>query len=301
MTGVLALLVDRCGGEPPLRVHPVVWIGHYLGWAGRRTANRAPWVAFLLGAAWWCIGAAAFTGLFWGAARALALLPLWANLLGGAILLKPLLSLRLLTDEVQGVEIALSEGLDAGRRRLSRIVSRDTSALSEGEVRESALESLSENLSDSVVAPLFWFLLLGLPGAALYRFANTADAMWGYRDHREWSGKWAARFDDVLNLIPARLTALALWCVGPRPRATSLAGLGAEARKTPSPNSGWPMAALALVSGLRFGKPGVYVLNPSGRVPISADLPGAVRRCTRAAWCVAGLMAAMELVVLLMP
>src|SRR5690606_4699726 len=131
------------------------------------------------------------------------------------LLLKPLLAWRLLREEVQGVEAALAESVEAGRARLARLVSRDVAPLSATEVRESAIESLAENLNDSVVAPLFWFVLAGLPGAALYRFANTADAMWGYRGARggrvwEWAGKWAAHADDALSWLPARLTALLL-------------------------------------------------------------------------------------------
>ena len=153
------------------------------------------------------------------------------------------------------------------------LVSRDTSNLTETEVRESAIESLAENLNDSVVAPIFWFVLFGLPGAAVYRFANTADAMWGYRGLRhgvnwEWAGKWAARADDVLSWMPARITALLLKLVS---RGIDFKNLGLEARKTPSPNSGWPMAAMALALGVHLQKPGVYVLNPSGRPPEAKD------------------------------
>jgi adenosylcobinamide-phosphate synthase len=109
----------------------------------------------------------------------------------------------------------------------------------------------------------------GLPGAAIYRFANTADAMWGYRGFRSgadwtWAGKWAARADDVLSWIPARLTALLLGVVA---GGLSLAVLVREARRTPSPNSGWPMAAMALALGTRLGKPGTYVLNAQAVSP----------------------------------
>ncbi len=121
----------------------------------------------------------------------------------------------MLKSEVQAVEKALGESLQAGRERLSWLVSRDVAVLTEVQVRESAIESLAENLNDSVVAPIFWFLLLGLPGAALYRFANTADAIWGYRGERngqiwEWGGKWTAWADDCLSWLPARLTATLL-------------------------------------------------------------------------------------------
>jgi len=203
-----------------------------------------------------------------------------ASLLLG-LALKPLLAWRMLRNEVQAVEQALQQSLLAGRERLSWLVSRDVSALSEAGVRESAIESLAENLNDSVVAPLFWFVLLGLPGAALYRFANTADAMWGYRgiyrgQRWEWAGKWAARVDDGLSWLPARLTA-ALLLLAAGLRGLRLADtLHAEAAKTPSPNSGWPMAAMALVLGVTLRKPQVYRLNPGGREAQAADTGHAV-------------------------
>lgn len=135
------------------------------------------------------------------------------------LLLKPLLAWRMLHDEVLAVELALQHSLQAGRDRLSWLVSRDTTVLDAGAVRESAIETLAENLVDSVIAPLLWFALAGLAGAVLYRFANTADAMWGYpgwrgqglhRRHWQWAGKWAARTDDALNWLPARLGAALL-------------------------------------------------------------------------------------------
>ncbi|HNE72321.1 MAG TPA: CobD/CbiB family cobalamin biosynthesis protein, partial [Giesbergeria sp.] len=152
-------------------------------------------------------------------------------------------------------------------------ISRDVAQLSASEVRESAIESLAENLNDSVVAPLFWFAVAGLPGAALYRMANTADAMWGYRGMRggrywHWAGKWAARADDVLSWLPARITALLLVLPAPAQR---LSALLREARKTPSPNSGWPMAAMALALNVRLTKPGVYRLHSAGRSPTPLD------------------------------
>ena len=228
----LALLVDHFLGEPPVRWHPVVWMGHYLGWAGRRIAPAAGSPAihkdfkrFSAGALAWFAGAAmvlvASSALQWAAWQ----LPAWGAVLLTGLALKPLLAWRMLRDEVQAVEAALATSLDAGRAQLGRLVSRDVSQLSAEEVRESAIESLAENLNDSVVAPVFWFVLFGLPGAALYRFANTADAMWGYRGRWEWAGKWAARADDVLSWLPARITALLL--AAPQPtRTTSILVLG---------------------------------------------------------------------------
>jgi adenosylcobinamide-phosphate synthase len=173
---------------------------------------------------------------------------------------------------------------------LAHIVSRDTASLDSGEIRESSLESLAENLSDSVIAPLFWFALFGLPGAAVYRFANTADAMWGYRGRWEWAGKFAARADDLLNLIPARMTAVALLLVGPN-RMPLLRRLPGEAARTTSPNSGWPMGALALSLNVRLRKPQVYALNGNGSAPSAADTSTALRRAEATAWIVAALLA----------
>ena len=207
---------------------------------------------------------------------ALGSLPWWAAGVLLGLLLKPLLAWTMLKSEVLAVEAALAESLEAGRERLSWLVSRDVTALTDTQVRESAIETLAENLNDSVVAPIFWFVLLGLPGAALYRFANTADAMWGYPgiykgQNWAWAGKWAARFDDVLSWLPARITALLL-LLATGARGLALAGrLRAEAAKTPSPNSGWPMAAMALGLDVGLRKPGVYVLNPEGRAALAQD------------------------------
>ena len=217
-----------------------------------------------------------------------------------ALLLKPLLAWRMLHDEVLAVEVALGQSLPAGRAQLARLVSRDVSALTAVQVRESAIESLAENLNDSVVAPLFWFALLGLPGAALYRFANTADAMWGYPGMRggrywQWAGKWAARADDVLSWVPARITALLLAVVA---RGLPFSTLARQARKTPSPNSGWPMAAMALALNVRLAKPGVYTLHSKGRRAGPLDTRRAARLGTQVVLAMVPVVAGLQLLVL---
>lgn len=285
---LVALGVDRLFGEPPAWAHPVVGIGRYLGLFGQRLCALKPLPAFLGGALAWLLGAVACVSIAWGLETALILnikpwrgwleLLLCAVLLG--LLFKPLLAWRMLREEVAAVEAALQQSLAAGQQQLARLVSRDTTVLTETEVRETALETLAENLNDSVVAPLFWFMLAGLPGAALYRFANTADAMWGYRGRWEWAGKWAARADDALSFIPARLTALALLA----PRLWLLPQAWREARRTPSPNGGWPMGALALRLDRRLGKPGVYVLNPAGHAVEAADGKRAQSLASQALW-----------------
>jgi adenosylcobinamide-phosphate synthase len=242
--------------------------------------------SFCAAALVWC-ALAAIVLIVSGALQwvAFALLPVWGAALVVGLLLKPMLAWRMLRGEVLAVEDALAQSLDAGRERLSWLVSRDVQGLDAAAVRESAIESLAENLSDSVVAPLFWFVLLGLPGAALYRFANTADAMWGYPGMRggrywKWAGKWAARADDVLSWLPARITAVLLWGVS-RGNGARWTDLRAQSRLTPSPNGGWPMGAMALALGVRLSKPGVYVLNAPGRAPQAADTQRAVHLASK--------------------
>lgn len=281
---LFAFALDRTFGEPPVRWHPVVWMGWYLGWAGSRIAPSScspggEARTFAAGVLAWCVGAAVVTLVGWGLQSGLQRLPPVAAAVLLALLLKPLFAWRMLRDEVLAVESALALSLDQGRQRLARLVSRDVSQLSERDVREAAIESLAENLCDSVVAPVFWFVVAGLPGAALYRFANTADAMWGYRGLRAgadwtWAGKWAARADDVLSWIPARLTAL---LIGMAAYRLPLARLRHDARRTPSPNSGWPMAAMALALDVRLGKPGQYVLNGEAAEPLLGDTARAVK------------------------
>jgi len=184
---IVAVLLDLLLLEPPVAIHPVEWMGRYLAWSGRRLPG-SPRGAFLGGACFWILGAGACAGIGWVSVRACQMVPEPFDGFAEGVCLWPLFSLRMLFSEVASVERGLSDSLEKGRGRLARIVSRDVSNLSESEVRESALESLSENLSDSVIAPLFFWAVLGLPGAFLYRFANTADACWGYRGAWEWKG-----------------------------------------------------------------------------------------------------------------
>ena len=302
----LALLVDRWLGEPAAAWHPVVWMGKALQAAGER-APREPVAQdlkrFWLFALVWCALAAIVLIVSWVVQHVLLL---GSSVLAAALLafaLKPMLAWRMLRDEVMAVEVALGQSLPAGRTRLARLVSRDVQALSADEVRESAIESLAENLNDSVIAPLFWFALLGLPGAALYRFANTADAMWGYPGMRggrywQWAGKWAARADDVLSWMPARITALLLLLVAGG-SGLPLRALVRQARKTPSPNSGWPMAAMALVLQVRLAKPGVYVLHAAGRTPGPLDTRRAARLAGLVVLAAVPLVAALQVFIVM--
>ena len=282
MAVLLALLLDRLVGEPPAWLHPVVGMGKVLGLLGKKiapcTETSKAYPSFLLGAMVWCALGAIVFAFYAMLQRMFPNLSWWWQGMLWGIWLKPLFAWRMLRSEVLAVEAALQHSLSQGRERLSWLVSRDTTQLDAGAVRESAIETLAENLSDSVVAPLLWFAIAGLPGAALYRFANTADAMWGYTGWRGqgrqrrywlWAGKWAARADDVLNWIPARLTAALLALVA---GGVSWRRLRRDAGLTTSPNGGWPMGVMALALGVRLGKPYVYVLNADALVPHSAEV-----------------------------
>ena len=213
------------------------------------------------------VAASALTAV--AAQRVLRRLPRGAALIGEAGALSTLLALRGLRVAVEGVRDALEAGdLDAARARAARdLVSRDTSQLDASELSGAAIQSLAENLSDSVVAPLLAYAAGGLPAAAAYRALNTADAMWGYRTpeylHR---GRAAARADDVANLIPARVTALYIAARSPQ-RGAALRAALRDHGQAPSPNGGWPMAAMAGGLGVRLVKRGSYSFNAEAREP----------------------------------
>ena len=296
----LAMLIDRLWGEPPTWLHPVVAMGKYLDAIGRHIApttapqnRKAANKLMLLGSLAWGFGALLVVLPALGLQLLLLQLQgayLLLGILALALLLKPMFAYRMLRTEVQAVEAALQISLAAGQARLSYLVSRETQNLNEAQVREAAIETLAENFNDSFIAPLFWFCVGGLPAAALYRYANTADASWGYigvRGGRDWThaGRFAARADDVLSWLPARITALLILIAAQAGfTAKNIKRLLNEAPKTPSPNSGWPMAAMALVLYVSLGKPGVYRLHPKGRAPQAADLHAALAitaRCWR--------------------
>lgn len=293
---LLALGLDLLLGEPPGRRHPVVWMGRLVEGLERRAPEGGPWRRLAYGAAaeTVCLGAALFPA--WLAERLLRG-RWWLGDLAVAVALKPAFALRALFESFGRVERALRDGdLPEARREVGRVVSRRVDDLDEERVAAAAVESLAENACDSVVAPLLYYAALGLPGAYLYRAANTLDAMWGYRGRYEHLGKVPARVDDLLNLLPSRLAAaaVAITCrpVGGDPRrAWSVAAR--DSARTASPNAGWPMSAVAGALDLRLEKVGHYVLNPGGRSPTAADM-GRARRVVAAA--LAGAVAGLVLV-----
>jgi adenosylcobinamide-phosphate synthase (EC 6.3.1.10) len=255
---LLALALDTLG-EPPAYFHPVIYMGNYLRWAQTHWCGKTAKQQFTQGAAGWALGAGLAAGAGWTASG----LPWWVQ---GA-LLKPLLARKALFDAVAEVAGALEQGdVPEARRLLAwHLVSRDTSQLTAAEVAGAAIESLAENLSDSVVAPLLAYRAGGLPLAAAYRLTNTADAMWGYRTPElEDAGKAAAKADDLFNLAPARLTALCTLMVS---GSQSWRVWVRDRRNPASPNAGHPMSAFAGALGVRLDKRGVYVLNAAGAAP----------------------------------
>jgi adenosylcobinamide-phosphate synthase len=277
----IGLLIDRYFGEPPIAIHPVVLMGNYLGWVSRWWApkkndhcSQSNYFNFFCGAFFWACGAAIALLIGFEVQLILKKFNFYLGVFLGGLILNCLLSWRLLQEEVLGVSKALDSSLRLARNQLSRLVSRDVTDLNEAQVCEGAIETLAENLNDSLVAPLLWFAIGGLPAAALYRYANTADAMWGYRGmykghYWEWFGKVAARVDDLMSWLPAILTAFLISLVS---KKFAWIAIWQNSRKTPSPNGGWPMSAMALALKVRLNKPGVYSLNTTGRPPQLRDI-----------------------------
>lgn len=276
----LALLIDVTFGEYPSFAHPVVWIGALIS-LGMRLAPASGWRRqFFFGTI--------LTLAIVGISAAAGCLVMWAasanpiiEILTGAILLKSAFALRALGGAAFGVVKPLENGnLPEARLALRSLCSRDPSQSTQEQLLAATIESLAENASDSVIAPLFYFLLLGVPGALAYRAINTLDARIGYRGQYEALGKFAARLDDVANFIPARLTALLFLLIGSFFGGDVRHGwqtLRRDGARTPSPNAGRPMAVMAGLLNVQLDKPGVYALGD----PLQPLDAGKVRRAWR--------------------
>jgi adenosylcobinamide-phosphate synthase len=282
---LIAFVWDRWAGEPPSALHPVVWMGRLIAVASRAAGRGTPSRDLVRGIAI----ALLIPLLCWWATR-VVLLGLgetpWLRLAVSVWLFKSTFALAGLAKAALVVRDAIDAGdVAAAREGLRSLCSRDASALSETELAAAAVESVAENASDSVVAPLFYYACVGLPGAMAYRAANTADAMIGYRGAYEFLGKAAARLDDALNLVPARVTALLLLLAGAVHGCDVRAGwaiLRRDGGKTESPNAGRPMAAMAGLLGVRLEKAGCYALGDARR-PVDARTIGRAVRVVRTA------------------
>ncbi|MBI4300899.1 MAG: cobalamin biosynthesis protein CobD [Chloroflexi bacterium] len=294
----IGLAVDLALGEPPPAIHPVVWAGK-LGLALERLApKRGAGRQLLYGGGMVFSSVAIFGVGAWLLLRLLASWSPWAGLLVGGLLLKTTFAVRGLEGAARRVRDPLMAGdLGAARRELRSLVSRDASQLGSGLVAAAAVESLAENTNDSFVAPLFFYALLGVPGALGYRVLNTFDSMIGYRGHYEYLGKAAARLDDLANLIPARFTGLLIVLAAPLAggclgRAWRL--LYHEHAITESPNAGWSMAAMAGAVGVRLEKVGHYVIGERLPAPAASAIDRAIRLMRRAVVLAIALYIAVE-------
>ena len=287
----IALLLDAAFGEPDWLwsrwPHPAVLMGRAIGWLeARLNAGSARLAKGVLAVALLVLGAA-LLGLL------LAELGALAEILVAAVLLAH----RSLVEHIRAVGDGLRLSLAQGRRSVAKIVSRDTAAMDNSAVARSAIESAAENFSDGVIAPAFWFLVAGLPGLIVYKVVNTADSMIGYRTPRyEAFGKAAARLDDVLNWIPARLSAVLIAVVGGVPGQWR--EIIEDARLHRSPNAGWPEAAMARAIRVALAGPRAYdgVMQPLAWVNGSArrDLtPADIDACLRIMWRSWGLLLAL--------
>lgn len=285
-----ALAIDLALGEPPPRFHPVVWMGRMQG-ALRRRAPRARLPAFLWGALIAIAGPSLFGGLTALALRHTEGIAHWCL---ATFFLKSAFAVRALAAAGRGVSRPLARGdVDAARAALASLVSRRTTDLEAPLVAAAAVESVAENASDSIVAPLLFYAVAGVPGAVAYRAINTLDAMIGYRGELEWLGKAAARLDDLVNLLPARATALLIALAAPAGGGSVRRAVAVWARdraKTESPNAGHPMAAMAGALGVELEKAGHYRLGAGLRAPSAAEVDAAVRIMLGAALLAAALV-----------
>ena len=277
---IIGWLLDLLFGDPERLPHPIVWFGKMIAFGEKRLNSgghrklkgglmAVALIALVFGISWlirwWLMG-----------------LNSWIVLVLDAIIVFYCLAGTTLIKEVRDVFLALDRSLDEGRAQVARIVGRDTSELSAQEVRTAALETLAENLSDRVIAPLFWLAILGTPGMLAYKMVNTLDSMIGYHTERYLQfGCWAAHIDDVANFIPARLTA-AVMVVG---CTHHLRFVYRNGKNHASPNSGYPEAALAGILNCRFGGPHKYFgevfdkpyIGDNDRLLTTADMKTAIR------------------------
>lgn len=296
---VVACVLDGIG-EPPAAWHPVVWYGKLIRLLEQhapsdQTVQLSYGVIMLLLANGCLLPPLLLMHKLirqvtcltrHGAGNVYAIL-LYACIEG--LSLKPFFALRMLADAGKQVRQPLEQNdVATARQALQSLVSRDRSQLSAELIVAAAVESLAENLSDSIIAPLFFYALFGLPGAALYRLCNTFDSMIGYHGYYEYLGKPAARLDDLLNWLPARLTALFIVICAPLYGGSSRGALRIwlrDARKTTSPNAGHPMSAAAGALGVQLEKVGYYTLGDNEKPLAPAD----IRRAERMVWSIGGI------------
>ncbi|PKL69655.1 MAG: cobalamin biosynthesis protein CobD [Methanomicrobiales archaeon HGW-Methanomicrobiales-1] len=275
-----ALLVDRLIGDPHSALHPVALLGRFIGWWGK-PEHFSPKIQRFTGAFLWLVTVVLFAAPFYCFA---ALAPWYWYLIVAPFLLKCCFAWRSLEEHTLAVVDALNDGIETGREKVKMLVSRNTATLDREHILSAGYESMTENLTDSIISPLFFFSLFGITGAAVFRAANTMDAMLGYRDERERIGWCAARMDDILNFIPARITVLLLLLhFFQRGRLSpALRVMRRDGKNRPGFNGGIVMATMAGGVDIRFEKPGVYTIGDGERTldEGGADILEATRMVT---------------------
>ncbi len=293
---IIGFVLDQLLGDPQKLPHPIVGFGNLIS-VGEKQLNKGKHL-FAKGA---LMSITLILSTYYIAYLLINIATNYSdvfNLLLTVIVVFYCLSARTLRSEVQQVFEALELSTDAGRKQLSRIVGRDTAVLEPQQIRSAALETLAENLSDGVIAPLFWFALLGVQGMLAYKMINTLDSMIGYKNDRYfYFGKFAARLDDVANYIPARISAL-LMLVGTLNLAKTTLVLR-NGSKHSSPNSGYPEAALAAILNCRFGGSNKYFgkivekpyIGNNNRALQFADMKKALRVNAACEWFMVAIVA----------
>ena len=279
---IIAWLLDCWLGDPEWLPHPVVGFGKLIS-AGEHLLNKRRHRR-LKGSLLAIVLISVVFFATWGVLQIAEMIHPWLNIVLQIILIFCCLAGTTLIREVREVFHALDRSLEEGRQQVARIVGRDTTQLTAQEVRKAALETLAENLSDGVIAPMFWYVLVGVPGMMTYKMINTMDSMIGYHSERYLHfGCFAARVDDVANYLPARLTALLMVLAAGKPQLLSFVKRFGKCHA--SPNSGYPESALAGILDCRFGGPHIYFgevfekpyIGTNDRELTTADMQTAVR------------------------
>jgi adenosylcobinamide-phosphate synthase len=276
----LAVAIDLALGDPPNAIHPVAWMGGVISFLEKIGPKRGKTGPFIYGFLLTLFTAALFAVPVYFLLGYLQDVSRIGYIIVAAVLLKLTFSIKQLRYTALKIrDLLTADDLDKTRFELRALVSRDRAELPAPMLASAAVESVAEGTGDSLVAPLFFFLLLGVPGAIAYRAVNTVDSMIGYHGKYEYLGKFAARLDDLLNFIPARLAALFLVIASAFGKTAGRAWKVAvkEHSRTESPNAGWPISAMAGGLGVRLKKPGHYVLGEAGKEPDPAAITGAVR------------------------
>ena len=283
---ILAVLIDLIFGEPPAAIHPVVWIGKLIGFLKEKAPKNHRKLYGILMAFIVITFSVSISFIVIGIAH-LDFVPTAVGILIQAVFLKATFAIKCMVQPAKEIQQKLDNGIETVRDELKTYVSRDTSKLSKSQITSAVVESISENYVDAMLTPIFFYVVfgpLGLPAAYLFKAASTLDSMVGYKNEKYIHLGWfSAKFDDVLNWIPARLSPFIIFigagfsnfAVGNLEKLKPIDGVCLafkENKTTPSPNSGWPMAAAAGALQIRFEKPNTYVIGNEYREPDGNDI-----------------------------